>query len=138
MKNLHLSDSAEQQIRGEPSCTGMSTPKQFGRHVRSLRRARGLTQEQVADRSGLSADTIRRLEHGTFSPSLETLRKLCEGLDLLLSTLFASFEAGERNERRELLDLLACRSERELDLATTVLRALFDQLDALAGEQAGS
>ncbi|HLT35877.1 MAG TPA: helix-turn-helix transcriptional regulator, partial [Enhygromyxa sp.] len=45
----------------------------FGRHVRSLRRARGMTQEVLAQRSGLSADTIRRLEHGSFSPSLETL-----------------------------------------------------------------
>jgi transcriptional regulator with XRE-family HTH domain len=107
----------------------------FGRHVRSLRRARGLTQEVLAGRSGLSADTIRRLEHGDFSPSLETLRKLCSGLDLLLSTLFESYELGARNERRELVDLIACRTPRELALATRVLRALFDELDAIANEQ---
>ncbi|HLT36771.1 MAG TPA: helix-turn-helix transcriptional regulator, partial [Enhygromyxa sp.] len=65
----------------------MSNGRHFGRHVRSLRRARGMTQEVLAQRSGLSADTIRRLEHGSFSPSLETLRKLCHGLDLMLSTL---------------------------------------------------
>ena len=64
----------------------------FGKHVRSLRRARGLTQEVLAERSGLSADTVRRLEHGSFSPSLVTLNKLCVGLDLRLSSLFESFE----------------------------------------------
>jgi transcriptional regulator with XRE-family HTH domain len=103
----------------------------FGRHVRSLRRARGQTQEVLAERSGLSADTIRRLEHGAFSPSLETLRKLCVGLDLMLSTLFESFELGARDESRELTDLLAGRSPREIVLATQVLRALFDELDAM-------
>jgi transcriptional regulator with XRE-family HTH domain len=95
-----------------------------------------MTQEVLAERSGLSADTIRRLEHGSFSPSLETLRKLCVGLDLMLSTLFAAFELGARNESRELADLLATRTPRELILATTVLRALFDELDAIAAERA--
>jgi transcriptional regulator with XRE-family HTH domain len=109
--------------------------RRFGKHVRSLRLARGLVQEVLAARSGLSADTIRRLEHGSFSPSLETLRKLCIGLDLRLSTLFESFELG-RDESRELADLLACRTPRERVLATFVLRALFDQLDAIADEQA--
>jgi transcriptional regulator with XRE-family HTH domain len=108
--------------------------KRFGRHVRSLRRARGLSQEQLAQRSGLSADTIRRLEHGSFSPSLETLRKLCFGLELRLSTLFEAYELGMPNESRELMDLLAARTPRELMLAIQVLRALFDELDAIASE----
>jgi transcriptional regulator with XRE-family HTH domain len=104
----------------------------FGRHVRSLRKSRGLTQEVLAERCGLSPDTIRRLEHGSFSPSLETLVKLVGGLDLLLSTLFESFELGARNEARELLDLLRSRSPEDLELATRVLRALFDGLDGRA------
>jgi transcriptional regulator with XRE-family HTH domain len=108
--------------------------KRFGRHVRSLRRARGMTQEVLAQRSGLSADTIRRLEHGSFSPSLETLRKLCLGLDLQLSTLFEAYELGARDESRELADLLATRTPRELALATRIFRSLFDELDAIATE----
>jgi transcriptional regulator with XRE-family HTH domain len=109
----------------------LDTGRSFGRHVRSLRRARGMTQEVLAERCGLSADTIRRLEHGSFSPSLDTLRKLCGGLDLMLSTLFESYELGARNEARELIDLLATRGPRELVLATRVLRALFDELDGI-------
>lgn len=112
----------------------LDSGRNFGRHVRSLRRARGMTQEVLAERSGLSADTIRRLEHGSFSPSLDTLRKLCVGLDLMLSTLFESFELGARNETRELIDLIATRSARELILATKVLRALFEELDKVNEE----
>ncbi len=94
-----------------------------------------MTQEVLAERSGLSADTILRLEHGSFSPSLETLRKLCLGLDMMLSTLFEAFELGTRNENRELVDLLATRSPRELVLVTKVLRALFDELDGITREE---
>jgi transcriptional regulator with XRE-family HTH domain len=109
----------------------MDTGRSFGRHVRSLRKARGMTQEVLSERCGLSADTIRRLEHGSFSPSLDTLNKLCLGLGLMLSTLFESYEVGAKNEARELLDLLATRGPRELILATRVLRALFDELDGI-------
>lgn len=113
------------------SLVAMHDPKLFGRHVRALRRCRGLTQEQLAERSELSADTIRRLEYGCFSPSLATLGKLCRGLDLQLSTLFESYELGERSESRELTDLLAGRSARELLLVTRLLRILFAELDDL-------
>jgi transcriptional regulator with XRE-family HTH domain len=76
----------------------------FGRHIRSCRLARGLTQEALAEASGLSADTIRRLERGSFSPSFDTLRKLCGAFDMLLSTLFESFELGKRDGPRELIN----------------------------------
>lgn len=72
--------------------------REFGRHVRSLRRARDVTQDQLAKRSGLSADTIRRVEHGSFSASIGTLRKLCMGLGITPSTLFESFELGRVDE----------------------------------------
>jgi transcriptional regulator with XRE-family HTH domain len=108
--------------------------RSFGRHIRSLRRARGLTQELLAERSGLSPDTIRRLEQASFSPSLDTLIKLCAGLDIKLSTLFEAYELGVRNESRELLDLIATRSPRELVLAMRVLQTLFNELDEIADE----
>ena len=105
--------------------------RSFGRHVRSLRRARGMTQEVLAQRCELSADTIRRIEHGSFSPSLDTLNKLCTGLDLQLSTLFESFELGGPNLHREIVDLLSLRSPAQRAFGYRVLRAAFDLLDAL-------
>jgi transcriptional regulator with XRE-family HTH domain len=110
----------------------VDTGRSFGRHVRSLRRARGMTQEVLAERCGLSADTIRRLEHGSFSPSLDTLRKLVGGLEISLTTLFEGYDLGERNEARELIDLLAAKSPAMVRLALRVLRALFAELEGVA------
>lgn len=92
------------------------TRSAFGQHVRSCRRARDLTQEELAEASGVASDTIRRLEYGHFSPSLDTLRKVCRGLDLQLSTLFIAFELGERDVSRELIDALASLTPTEQDL----------------------
>jgi transcriptional regulator with XRE-family HTH domain len=82
-----------------------------------------MTQEVLAEVAGVSADTIRRLEHGGFSPSLLTLRKLVSGLDIQLSTLFTSFELGERCMPRELLDLLDQLSPLEQDALVQFVRA---------------
>lgn len=67
-------------------------PGSFGAHVRELRRAHGLTQEELADRSELHVDTIKGLERNTFQPSLRTLRKLAKGVGLSMSQLFHGFE----------------------------------------------
>ena len=98
----------------------------FGRHVRQLRRARGQTQEVLAEDTGLSADTIRRLEHGSFSPSLETLGKVCNGLDLQLSTLFGSFELRDRDIDREVADALMGLSDCQRDTVLKIARHLRD------------
>lgn len=99
--------------------------KQFGRHVRSLRRVRGVTQEALAERAGLSTDTIRRIEYGNFSPSLDTLTKVCRGLSIQPSTLFESFElGGEGMETKTLLDLIHSLTPPTRELAIDLLRVL--------------
>lgn len=109
--------------------------KTFGAHVRRLRRSRGLTQEGLAERADLSVDSIRRIERGAFSPSLDTLDKLCRGLDVSLGTLFAAFERKRSTELDELCDLLAARSPRELHKAGRILRALFVDNDPVHGRR---
>lgn len=100
--------------------------RRFGAHLRSLRTERGLTQEALAERSDLSVDGIRRIERGAFSPSLETIGRLCAGLEVSLATMFASFELGRRKEVEEVCDLLHSRSRKEVRLVWRILKALFE------------
>jgi transcriptional regulator with XRE-family HTH domain len=102
----------------------------LGSTIRSLRLARKMTQDVLAEWSDLAPDTIRRLERGAFSPTMDTLRKLCRGLGMRPSTLLEVFEVGDRDQARELADLVRCRSAGDIAIATTVVRALFDGLDA--------
>lgn len=53
----------------------------LGHRIRGLREARGLTQAQCAQRTGLGADVVSRLENGRYtSPGLRTLLRIAESL----------------------------------------------------------
>jgi transcriptional regulator with XRE-family HTH domain len=51
--------------------------------VSAWRKLRGLTQAQLADRSGVHRDTVGRLERGDGGVSLENVLRVLRGLGLL-------------------------------------------------------
>lgn len=109
----------------------------FGRHIRSCRRARGLTQEALGSAAGLSADTIRRLEHGSISPSMATLRKLSAGFEVSLATLFEAHDLRDPDLTRQVTDMVLELEPRARGVVLRVLpliRELFDG-DETAGDE---
>ena len=64
----------------------------LGAHVRRLRKSVSLTQEELAKRTGLSADTIRRLEVSSFSPTLATLFRIAAAFGQKPAQLLAEME----------------------------------------------
>jgi transcriptional regulator with XRE-family HTH domain len=52
----------------------------FGRHLRELRLARGLTQQQLAALIGSNHPFISNMEHGLTVPGLAMLMRLAEAL----------------------------------------------------------
>lgn len=52
----------------------------FGRRVRAIREKAGLTQREVARRSGLDVTYISGIERSVRNPSLMSLEKLAKGL----------------------------------------------------------
>ena len=67
----------------------------FGRHIERMRKERGLSLEQFAERAGLAVGAIREIEGGGQSPSLDAVRRIWRGLNLRLFELFESFERQE-------------------------------------------
>ena len=57
--------------------------------VRDLRKARGLTLEQLAERSGVSRSTVSLIERQETSPTAAVLNKLADAFGLSLPALFA-------------------------------------------------
>ncbi|MEU5820692.1 helix-turn-helix transcriptional regulator [Streptomyces sp. NPDC047803] len=61
---------------------------ELGRTLRRLRRLASLTQEELAERAGVSVDVVRQLEQGRkHSARLPTLHALANGLGVELTTL---------------------------------------------------
>lgn len=60
----------------------------FGKRVRSIRISKNMSQEKLADKSGLHPTYIGQIERGEKSPTLESINKLSYGLDVTLNELF--------------------------------------------------
>lgn len=73
----------------------------FGRHLRELRLARGLTQAQVAESCGTMVPVISNLERGVTVPTLSTLIHLSAALGCTLCDLVEIFDAGTRGARKQ-------------------------------------
>jgi len=64
----------------------------LGAAARERRQELGLTQEQLALKSGLHQRWISNVETGRRNPSLSSLQRLATGLDLATSELIARTE----------------------------------------------
>jgi transcriptional regulator with XRE-family HTH domain len=64
----------------------------FGRKLKYLRKKIDLTQEQLAEKTGLSVDFVGMIERGERAPSFETLETLAKVLKTKVSDLFAEEE----------------------------------------------
>lgn len=61
--------------------------ERIGRQLYQLRDERGISPDELADRSGVSRAMIYRIESGQASPTAVMLNKLATGLGVLLPTL---------------------------------------------------
>ena len=69
---------------------------QFGRRVRSLRKLRDLTQEQLAEMAEMSPEYVGKIERGRSSPSFESIAQLAKALSVSPSILFDFSDLDER------------------------------------------
>lgn len=60
----------------------------FGRNVRALRKARGLSQEGFAHVVGLDRTYVGGIERGERNPGLKAIIQLAEALDVEVAELF--------------------------------------------------
>ncbi len=67
----------------------MDTKTTIGRHARRLRESKGLTQDQVANKTGISYQFLSGLENGRENFSIDVLASLATALGCSLSQLVA-------------------------------------------------
>lgn len=66
--------------------------QQFGILIRALRRAKGFSQEDFADRCSVHRTYIGSIERGEKAVTIVTAQKLAQALDLNLAELFAQLQ----------------------------------------------
>lgn len=93
--------------------------KRFAGRLRERRAQAGLTQAELADRAGVAANYVSRLEAARIAPSIDTLERLAEALattahDLLPLGDPPDSRGALEDRSRELLERMLEKPDREL------------------------
>ena len=84
---------------------------QIMKAIAGTRAKTGMTQKEVADKSGIIQAEISKMENGNANPSLKTLKKLAKGLNM---RLVISFEPLPEYKCEEPIPLEIVQPEYEL------------------------
>lgn len=107
--------------------TTINVKKEMGARIRLLRKRKGLTQEEMANRCGLHWTYIGGLERGERNPTLTTLHRVAGGLgvpigDLINTPSFKKAPPTEDTKEGKLLRLLRRKDPQSVDLAAGLVR----------------
>lgn len=70
---------------------------QVGRRIRELRKARGMTQQQLAERSGLNEKYLGVVERTGENLTLRSIQRIAKALSVPIANLFTG--EPERNDK---------------------------------------
>ena len=117
----------------------------IGSYIAQKRRGQNLTQEQLAEKLGVSNKTISKWENGKCMPDYSIIQKLCEVLNVTLAELMDGEDAAESSVRaydeEQILDLIRRTQELERQrqiLSGSVLIVLGIASSALSATVEGS
>ena len=77
---------------------------EINNRIRQIRLEKGLTQKQLAEKSGMYESQIRKYETGKALPKINTLKKIADSLDVPVSDLI---EPTVFQPSRDLIDLFS-------------------------------
>ncbi len=89
----------------------------IGKFIAQKRKKKNLTQEQLAEKIGVSNKTISKWETGKCMPDYAVVKSLCEELEITIAELMEGEEAEEKSSRtydnEQIIDLLKRTQELE-------------------------
>ncbi len=108
-----------------PSSTIWFLNMQFPERLTTLRKARGLTQQALADMAGVAVLQIRRYEGGNSQPTLDVIRRLAIALGVSADMLvFDEQERGPSEQLRYQFETISLMPQHEQDVIRELLDAM--------------
>lgn len=107
-----------------------SIAKNLGNNIKKIRLEKGLSQEHLALRAGIHPAYLGRLERGEKCPTLDTVFKICEALDVPVADLisFANFEdktSADKKTVDEVIEKLPkTKQDKLLDIVKNIAELL--------------
>jgi len=61
--------------------------RHFAQNLRRVRKAKGWSQEELADRAGVDRTYVSGIERGVRNPTISNVKKLADALEVTVGTL---------------------------------------------------
>ena len=99
----------------------------IGRNIRTLRREKGMTQEGLAEASGLSMKMIQKLENGQQGFRMDTIIRVAVTLDVSLDILAGMKKEGKRVtfQQEAFYAMTENKTEDEIKYAVGIVDSVF-------------
>jgi transcriptional regulator with XRE-family HTH domain len=100
----------------------MDIKQMIGARIKEIRTKRGITQERLSERMEINPKYLSGIERGKENPTLNTLIKLSESLQVDIGEIFSSVEAEDpHRSKSQILSLLDEADSEQLKLIFRVL-----------------
>lgn len=103
--------------------------KLLGQRIKKLRKAKGFSQELLAEKIDKSVDAVSNIERGIFAPRIDTALDIARALDVQLFELFKIEEIATEDAQKtalleEIVDLLKEQPNEILQFTLTQTKTL--------------
>ena len=103
----------------------MNKKQMLGSRIKELRKRKGFTQEQLSEKMEINSKYLSSIERGNENPTLNTLIKLSEALEVDSGEIFSHIQIEDPGERKSMIiSLLDQADDEQLKLASKILSAI--------------
>lgn len=98
----------------------------LGQRIRALRTTKGLSQEELAFRASISTNHLGQIERAIKNPTLDTINKIAQALEVSLPELLDFNTATQANETENVIinKILAQLSTTSLEQQQDILKLI--------------
>ena len=93
-------------------------------HIKEICKQRGWSYYKLAKESGISHSSLNYTMKHQHVPTINTLIKICNGLDITLSQFFDDIDNNKSEEQDKLISLWNLLNEKEKELALIYIYGL--------------
>ena len=110
----------------------------IAKKIRIARKNKGLTQAELAEKIGISAKQLSRIEMASYTPSLFTFLKIIDTLRIDMSEFGIKSPTPENSIKRELLELIYNTTDAEAVFCYNVLNTVINNFQIIKKEKYSS
>ena len=110
----------------------------IAKKIKMARKKARLTQEELAEKIGITAKQISRIEIGTYSPSLATFLKIVNilSIDIAEFGINTEFDNNNKNEVRDkLIKLIYNATDSEIEFYYSIFNTITQNIALIKNEK---